>query len=295
MKMNMFYLHALTALHVGTGQGVGFIDLPIAREKSTGLPVVPGSGIKGVLRAETCPQGLENPRFGSDVWEALFGPERIEGNDQSFAGALNVGDARLLCLPVRSLYGTFAWVTSPMVLQRYLRDLKEAGATPPQNLQVPTVARDKMSTVSDSVLKNENKVYLEDLDFTAIDGAAPWAEVIATAVFEDATWQDNFKKRLGIVSDDSFNFFAEHGTEVRTRIRIDPARHVVEKGALWTEENLPAETILWGVLGVSRSYSKKAERIEDAHLQAVLKPQRLQVGGKATVGRGQVMWRCNHG
>ena len=55
METMCYYIHALTALHAGTGQGVGVVDLPIAREKSTGLPIVPGSGIKGVLREELNP------------------------------------------------------------------------------------------------------------------------------------------------------------------------------------------------------------------------------------------------
>ena len=39
------------------------------------------------------------------------------------AGALVVGDARLLALPVRSFKGTFAFVTSPLLLRLAKRDL----------------------------------------------------------------------------------------------------------------------------------------------------------------------------
>ncbi|NTV66007.1 MAG: type III-B CRISPR module RAMP protein Cmr4, partial [Oscillochloris sp.] len=37
MTTHMLFTHALSPLHPGTGQGVGVIDLPIAREKATGL------------------------------------------------------------------------------------------------------------------------------------------------------------------------------------------------------------------------------------------------------------------
>ena len=50
MAVKLMWVHALSALHAGTGQGVGTIDLPIARERATNLPVVPGSSIKGCLR-----------------------------------------------------------------------------------------------------------------------------------------------------------------------------------------------------------------------------------------------------
>ncbi|WP_298819062.1 RAMP superfamily CRISPR-associated protein [Chloroflexus sp.] len=46
----LYFLHALSPLHAGTGQGSGVIDLPIAREKATGIPYLPGSSVKGVLR-----------------------------------------------------------------------------------------------------------------------------------------------------------------------------------------------------------------------------------------------------
>ncbi|RMD58772.1 type III-B CRISPR module RAMP protein Cmr4, partial [Candidatus Parcubacteria bacterium] len=50
MQAKLMFLHALSPLHAGTGQGVGAIDLPIAREKGTEIPIVPGSSLKGVLR-----------------------------------------------------------------------------------------------------------------------------------------------------------------------------------------------------------------------------------------------------
>ena len=43
------FVHALSPLHAGTGQGAGILDLPIAREKATGLPFLPGSSLKGTL------------------------------------------------------------------------------------------------------------------------------------------------------------------------------------------------------------------------------------------------------
>ena len=50
MAQRLLFIHALTPLHPGSGQGVGAIDLPIHRERATNLPVLPGSSIKGCLR-----------------------------------------------------------------------------------------------------------------------------------------------------------------------------------------------------------------------------------------------------
>ena len=113
MKQTLYHLHTISALHVGTGQGTGIIDLPIARAKASNLPQVPGSAIKGVLRDVLRAQ----PNVSVSDLLALFGPE-IGQNASEYAGALVVGDAQLLCLPIRSWHGTFAWATCPMILHR---------------------------------------------------------------------------------------------------------------------------------------------------------------------------------
>ena len=112
MQARMLFLHALSPLHVGTGQGVGVIDLPVAREKGTGIPIVPGSSLKGVLRCLVEDDTLRKKVFGPDTSAA-----------HEHAGSVQFGDLHLLFLPVRSLRGTFAWVTSPFLLQRFARDL----------------------------------------------------------------------------------------------------------------------------------------------------------------------------
>ncbi|MCS7269380.1 MAG: RAMP superfamily CRISPR-associated protein, partial [Geminicoccaceae bacterium] len=59
MLTRPFLLHALSPLHAGTGQAAGIVDLPIARMKATGIPFVPGSSIKGVLRDVRRDNGTE--------------------------------------------------------------------------------------------------------------------------------------------------------------------------------------------------------------------------------------------
>src|SRR5260370_29440413 len=117
MNAQLTFVHALSPLHAGTGQGVGVIDLPIAREKATGLPFLPGSSLKGPLRASLADKDLRN---------AIFGPETTEINpEDNYASSVQFSDQRLLLLPVRSLAGTFAWVTSLFVLRRLLRDIED--------------------------------------------------------------------------------------------------------------------------------------------------------------------------
>ena len=296
METRLFYIHALTALHMGTGQGIDVIDLPIARDQASGLPIVPGSGLKGVLRDELAPANGDD----DTLWPALFGPTTRQAEDaEAHAGALALADAQLLCLPVRSAFGTFAWVTSPWILRRYRRDLGWVGAKGVPDA-VPEVDDAQVAVTADSALRRgDGPVVFEELDLrpagdTASAGA--WARWIATRVFEgEDDWARLFGERFAVVSDAVMDFLAQTATEVRARVRIAEDTRTVAKGALWYEENLPPESLFWGWLTCSRSRRPKDERGGAELLHAFRERLgddacRLQLGGKATVGRGQVRW-----
>ncbi|MHB8166978.1 MAG: type III-B CRISPR module RAMP protein Cmr4, partial [Sulfuricella sp.] len=279
MKTKIFHLHALSALHVGTGQAVGAVDLPIMRSRASNLPIVPGSALKGVLRDEF----TINPQQ-----KRLFGPETDSNKENAHAGALALGDAHLLILPVRSLAGVVAFVTCPFVLARYAKDLGRAEKTPPAAVNVrPDVAL--VAQVTDCKTDSQ-KVVLEDLDLEAICGADPWAQTIAVALHpSDAGWQALFKQHFVVVADDVFSFLADTATEVRARIRIDDTKGTVKDGALWYEENLPAESVLWGLAAFSKardSSDNDENAICKAFVDGVGTEKTIQIGGKATIGRG---------
>jgi len=288
-----YWLHALTPIHIGTGEGVHFIDLPIAREKVTNLPVVPGSAIKGVLA--DCYGATEDARKSNAELRAAFG---IAGDEHANAGALVFTDARLVCLPVKSLFGTFAWVTAPFVLKRLARDFKIAGLK--LEIETPPVENGKALVTDSSCLKSPNddnpKLFLAELDFEArqSEDVTKLADAISNRLF-DNTWRDEFKKRLAVVSDDTFSFFSEHATEIRTRICMDDEHKKVRDHGLWTEEYLPTESILAGLVWCDKLFlsdDKAAENLTPRGLigKFCTGEKHLQIGGNATVGLGQV--RC---
>lgn len=290
MQTRIFHLQALSALHVGTGQGVCIVDLPIARAKATNLPIVAGSALKGVLRDEASAKekgqlGITNDK---DIL-ALFGPDNKDGQEVSHAGAIAFGDAQLLLLPIRSFAGTVAYATCPYILRQYQRDVGS-------DLQIPELEADKARVAEDSVLFVSNeKMALEDLDIEAYSTglAGQWADKITEQLYPESVaqyeqWRKAVKARFVILPDDIFSFLADTATEIRTRIRIDRDTRVVMNGALWTEENLPAESVLWGVIGISASRNKDQNKSaqELAELIPSGKELSLQLGGKHTVGRG---------
>lgn len=292
-NIRMYWLHALTSLHVGSGRGVGFIDLPIMREKVTNWPFVPGSAVKGVLADFF--EATEEKRKTDPLLKAAFGRSDDEGSNAN-SGSLVFTDARLVCLPVRSLFGTFAWVTSAFALQRLHRDLATAGLA--GNLQVPENSKEELLLPrgAASVLKDPGgKVYLEDLDFISSEDSVVqnWAEQLAGWIFADQLWQLAFKQRFAVLPNDSFDFLTETGTEVNARVRIAPERKTVEKGALWYEESLPTETILAGIVWCDKIFPQNSATQEQL-MQKFCSTERerhLQMGGKATVGKGQVCCR----
>jgi CRISPR-associated protein Cmr4 len=283
MDTRIFHLHALSALHVGVGQAVGVVDLPIMRARASNLPIVPGSAIKGVLRDEFADQAV--------IQKRLFGPE--SNVDNPHAGAIALGDAHLLVLPVRSLAGVTAFVTCPFVLARYAADRKRANPNGPIPDPVTIDAEACLVGTSSVCKASATKVILEDLDLAALPGADEWAQAIAGQVHSDSEWQKLFAEHFVIVADDVFSFLADTATEVRARIRINSSG-VVERGALWYEENLPAESVLWGIaaFGPARDGSEKDKTsVGNEFLAGIGAEKAIQIGGKATVGRGLVRFR----
>ena len=284
MQTKIFYLHALSALHVGTGQGVGVVDLPIARAKATNLPLVPGSALKGVLRDEAAQQW----KLDGQQIKSLFGPDNTV--EDSHAGALALGDAHLLLLPIRSFAGTVAYATCPFILRRYARD---------HNAEIPVVGLVKSETAAvtnNSMLyvdKAETKLALEDLDLSAntVESVDQWADYIAAQLYPDGVsqaedWRKQMTQRFVILPDDIFSFLADTATEVRMRIRLDRQTRMVQNGALWSEENLPAEAVLWGVMGIGAARDKSGASEEEMAKLVRNQELALQIGGKHTVGRG---------
>lgn len=283
MNTRMILVHGLTPIHCGTGQSIGAIDLPIARERPTNIPLIPGSSLKGVLRAAG---EVEN----GSLHEAVFGPDTEEA--ALFAGSVQFSDANLACLPVRSIRGTFAWVTSPYMLRRLLRDASEAGLKLASKVPEPKeVTQALVAELGTVVVKEDKKVVFEDFDFGA-EQSPPLKEAgsaIAKILFDDPDEQTRFVARLVLVHEDVMGVLLRSSVEVTARNRIDPDSGTVQKGALWTEEALPVESILSGV-AVATPVTARDKKWDAAellgHVESLVSKGMIQVGGKASVGRG---------
>jgi CRISPR-associated protein Cmr4 len=297
----MLFLYTETPLHAGTGSGLSSIDLPIQRERTTQYPMIQGSGIKGKLRA-TAEDMLEQ-----HLVTAIFGPSNKAGETNDHAGALIAGDARILLFPVRSLNGVFAYTTSYDVLSRFKRDMIRGHTEPTVSWDIPDpvseealVGKALVTTTSD--IQTDNAMVLEDYSFEAqpdkrVDTIAEWIAASALPNLGAGNyWPNKIKRSLVILPNDNFRDFVLYATEVITRVRIDRLKKTVERGALWTEEHLPTDTLLYVPVYATETRNNGTKMNGDMVLEAV-KPlgngngNYLQLGGDETVGRGLVRLR----
>jgi CRISPR-associated protein Cmr4 len=306
LKSRLLYLYVESPLHAGAGTGLGAVDLPIQRERATGYPIVQASGLKGALRELA-------PDDGAKKW-AVFGPDPDHADEH--AGAFAPSDARILLFPVRSLKGVFAWTTAFDALQRWLREAEAAGipGLPALPSESPGHAQDgeaQCYAAGEDVVTADGYVVLEEFAFRHVSDPenrvgllASWLAKNALPYDRASYWAAQLAKKLVVLPDDEFRDFLLHGTEVLTRVRLENDSKTVAQGALWTEEHLPTDSLLYAPVRATRLRMPRSQQSADwaaleppAQADAVLNwvqeqvNGRIQLGGDETVGRGIVHLR----
>jgi CRISPR-associated protein Cmr4 len=285
-------LLAETSLHPGAGQATGIIDLPIQREAHTDWPCIFGSGVKGALRAAA------SARFGehqSDLVELIFGPSPSAADSRAsdHAGALLVSDARLLLLPVRSLTTHFKWVSCPAMLSRWQRDAQRLGIK--LDFPIPDQPGEEQALISnqhnhpDDLFLEEYRVTPKPQDLTPLITAL--GRIMQR---QDATAA--LHRQLTIVNDDLFRALAAYATPVNPHVRIEPETKTVATGALWFEESLPPDTLLYTCLIFNNARREQAEQSGQALFDGMrdnllADGGYLQLGGNETTGMGWCILR----
>ncbi len=293
-QAKIFYIHTISPTHVGSGSDLGIVDMPIQREGHTSFPKIEGSSLKGSIRETFERRDMTTSIkthliFGYDDSNAprLVKEKFSEKKAQEFSGALGFSDARILLFPIKSAKDIFAWVTCPSVLNRFSKDLKISNNEQNFTIKENTITNDsKINIDSGAVILEEYQISIsEDNNTQTI------AEFLAIELKND-----EIKKKLIILSDDDFKDFITLSTEVITRTKIDNKTGVVATGALFTEEYLPSETIMYSLALASDLMAQVdfKEATELATADKVMEfftstiPNTIQIGGNATIGKGIV-------
>jgi CRISPR-associated protein Cmr4 len=220
----------------------------------------------------------------------LFG----SNNDKvAFSGAIQFGEAHLLAFPIRSAKGSFAWITSPLLLRR----AKHAGVLPADllsELVEPPDGEAIFDTGKDFKIALGSKVVLEEYTFEGVEwtGLDKLAGHLAGLLAGDAIWLEA-ASRLVILSDGMMSYFAQNACEVAQHVRISDETGTAEGGALFNQENVPSETLFYSLIQATDSHLKSGEyagkKADDAWgaFAAKLKETSVfQFGGDASTGLG---------
>jgi len=245
----------------------------------------------------------------------VFGPDR---NAREHAGALAFKDARVLLFPVRSLRGVFAYVTCPTLMEGFKRDLKHvpdpggAAALEFDAIKV-TFGADESDrcAVSSTDLCIHDRLVLEDFVFRVKEDlsahAQTFADKLSKVIFPEPSsqsgaiasqdtygyWREHIRRNLVILHDDTFRDFTQTATEVLTRIKISDETGTAAEGALFTEEHLPSETVLY-TLALATDAKRRNGNARPKSAAEIIATFRdwlydtpiIQCGGDETVGRG---------
>jgi CRISPR-associated protein Cmr4 len=288
----LFIYRAISPLHCGAAEGSGGIDLPVARERTTGHPIIPASSLKGVWR-DYC-ESLWSKEGKREEVEIAFGPDPEAGDADKkrfYAGCLGFTDAQILFLPVRASSGTFAMITCPLQVRRYIEFRRLSGLTDEKDadMEVHGPAENTFSPLSKDhpFSRNGALIFLEDEEL-GINTVA--SDKWIAGLPSDSDIPERLRKRRALVSDEVFRWFCRNGLEV-------VAHNILKEGKqsdnLWYEEVVPSDSIFFSLVLTSPPHQSGEEKTNDngKYLNKLAsttstKIPFFQVGGHETTGRG---------
>lgn len=291
-------IYTLTPTHCGTGATSGAVDLPIARESHTDLPILPASGLKGAIRsrlrsdASSGSGGLSSVRL-----KQLFGPDVKDDSDGLSAGTLAFTEGHLLAYPMRSLSHPWLYVTAPCLLERLNRDHRALTAQKTPMLTVSLVPENGQVLTSSPTLAGK-PLMLEDFLYpgdSVLHSASikSLANQLADLLPEGETdTRSRLQDHLVVICDAEFMQLIQHAIPVQARIKLNERKTTTDDGGnLWYEEQLPSDCLFTSFVlprpgGVSKDAGRDLKELETACADLSF----LQLGGNETVGQGMCWW-----
>lgn len=316
------FLKVLTPLHAGSGTDLRAVDLPIQREVHTGFPKIEASTLKGCIRnsfEKSITDNSTDNKIDKETLNLIFGNEE---KDKISAAAIAITDARLLFFPVRSAKGIYALITCPMVLNRFKKDMellekdkelkKKDNELVNKVMELVKMEIDKLEDVAPALASQESVLTLKttnDIHTVLLDEYR--YDLMYNSLFLEfckkleEIGQLDISKRAVLLPNDDFKDFVMHATSIVTRIKVGNSG-VVENQALFTEEFLPEESILYSLVmmsdskdkskGISQDNSQNTSRDNSSNAQTLMKAfssifynnKIFQIGADETLGKGFV-------
>ena len=295
---DLVLIKAVSMLYPGLGRGGEVVDLPVQKD-NLGFPIIFSSSFKGALKSTIWYRS-------KDLSRLLFGSEPED--TESYTSPIAVLDCFLLTIPARSLVGIYAYLTSPLLLERFneyvklvetvgSRTSEEAENTIKNLRQILDKILEKSKNLSRNQSLSSNPKLLEAKDFNS-------RIVINENLYLTYQQDENLEKlektlgiesgRLLVLHDDDALYAVERSLFRITRVRLERESKKVSAGP-WTEEYIPRGTLFYSILLYSKPYGKvEAKNTKASDIRSKLKSflketeHYLIIGGNETIGRGIV-------
>jgi len=281
MTLHTAHLYLLSPLHTGGSSQEGNL-LGIARETHTDLPYLPASTIRGRLRADT-----KDPKTQKFLWGNTI-QDVTGGQDSNLTqGAIWVGDGLLLWFPVASLSHGVVWVTSPILVKRWLRFSGKS-------LPLPTVGQFSGGNTKSLFLKDA--IFQKDTSDLSLWDQSDWSQYIP-----EGSSETEIISNVLVLSDEDCRILIDMSLWRQVRVNLDDKKNA---DAFRFEEAIPPETVMyfpWGVNAALLDSNKDKACQEFQKLMSdggnkadsgvnLIK----QIGGQESLGRGLVeIWLSN--
>lgn len=276
-KKMILSIYTETPMHPGSGSSINRpIDLPIQRERHTDFPFIQSSTLKGVLL-----NYAKTSKFGN--------VDEIFGKPDS-AGLVSITDAKLAAFPVRTLSGVFGWITCPLILNRLVMDVSPTLGTD-IDINSLKLKDSEVLVANDSNVLNGNNVIIEDIRLTKTSNhdTSKITSLLSKLLPDEPSYsyiKNKMAKDLIVVSDTLFKELVSLTTEVVARIKINQEKGTAQEGALWYEEYLPTDTLLYSQILISSRANENNNNSTVTNNLIQLNKSVIQIGGDETVGKG---------
>lgn len=281
------YIRSITPVHAGIGQDLGIADMPIQREKHSNIPKIEASTLKGSIKSY-----LYRKYTDDEERKQLY---KIFGGEDGEASSSLIGftDAKLLLFPVKSMSDFYKLITCPYIISRWLEDLMLNGEEE-SDFNVDNYSMEDGTAIS--LGDNEEDTFLlEEYVFSAnrrsdtLNGKIDELKKLFQSIKGV-----NLDKVL-ILSNSDFSEMISMHTEIITRNKIDIDKGVADKTGLFTEEYLPAESILYFIVletgrfqsGEGGKEDKNSKNNSIDYYKGKIGSV-FQVGANLTIGKGFV-------
>ncbi|MEM3388949.1 MAG: type III-B CRISPR module RAMP protein Cmr4 [Thermoproteota archaeon] len=287
---DIILLRSITSLHPGVGRGGEEVDLAVQRD-GLGFPIIYASSIKGALKTAIW-------RIDQKKAKLLLGPETEE--EEKYASPVGVLDAFLLAMPARSLVGVYAFLTTPLLLQRFYDIINFAEAVGVRNLEglkdlIKQILQDLKEVKNGAMISPLSKLRVDALNGKLVLNEEFWLQPAERDSVTKLEHELKMEEGRLVVANDDVGLSIINRSLIRvTRVKLDREKKTVEGGGLWTEEHVPLGTIFYTVFFYSRPY-KAIEDTDSAEnvgreMRRLIEAlgNYLVIGGHESVGRGIV-------